>query len=143
MLFRWTAVIRRARACVLVYGPIAAGLVLVHLATHADVGLGLLLYTAGVFGGILQLYNLAERGFSLRILMDVAAAPDGLTLAAIRRQYSDGRGVDWMYAKRLGDLLARQLVWADAGSLRTTARGARLARALGAIRRFLRLGAQC
>src|SRR2546429_562395 len=45
--------------------------VFIEQARWVDLGFGLLVYVAGFFGGVLQLYNLAERGFSLRILIDI------------------------------------------------------------------------
>src|SRR5712691_12446352 len=49
-----------------------------------DLAFGLFLYCAGFFGGVLQLYNLAERGFSLRILTDIAESPgEAMTLQQI------------------------------------------------------------
>src|SRR5450631_2559343 len=33
------------------------------------------LYTAGFFGGVLQIYNLADRGLSLRMLIDISMCP--------------------------------------------------------------------
>ena len=64
------------------------------------------LWFAGFFGGILQLYNLTERGMSLRMLIDVAQSGDrGMTADEIMRDYSAGQGIAWMYQKRLDGLL--------------------------------------
>ena len=52
----------------------------------------LFLYAAGFFGGVLQLYNLADRGFSLRILIDILHAPSRtMTLDEVMTGYSGGR----------------------------------------------------
>src|SRR4051794_36547329 len=42
-----------------------------------DIAFSVFLFGVGFFGGILQLYNLADRGFSLRILIDILEAPLG------------------------------------------------------------------
>lgn len=77
----------------------------------ADLAFGLLSYGAAFAGGLLQLYNLADRGFSLRILNDLdEAGPAGLTEAEIAQQYSAGRGVRWMYEKRIEGMLSQDLV---------------------------------
>src|SRR5690242_3661120 len=57
-----------------------------------DAAFGLLLYCAGVLGGVVQLYNLAERGFSLRILIDIMESPrQALSEPEIMTGYSQGR----------------------------------------------------
>jgi hypothetical protein len=71
----------------------------------------LFLYFAGFWGGILQLYNLADRGFSLRILIDIKEDPSqSMTLDEVITGYSKGLGIDWMYQKRLNDMQARGLI---------------------------------
>lgn len=94
-----------------------------------DFGFCLFLYTAGFFGGILQLYNLAERGFSLRILIDILHASQGrMTLDEVMKYYSAGRGIAWMYSKRVEGMIAAGLVVENAGQLVLTDRGHRAAR---------------
>src|SRR4051812_20331150 len=65
--------------------------------SSVDLGFAVFLYTAGFFGGILQIYNLAERGFSLRILIDILNARSrAMTLDEVIQNYSDGKGIAWM-----------------------------------------------
>src|SRR5262249_44394277 len=59
-----------------------------------DVAFAVFLYSVGFFGGILQLYNLADRGFSLRILIDILEAPSQvMSLDDVMQGYSAGRGI--------------------------------------------------
>ena len=104
-----------------------------------DVAAGLLFYGAAFFGGVLQLYNLADRGFSLRILMDVCAAPQGITADEAYSGYSAGKGMGWMYGKRIEGMAATGLTEADGSDIVLTAKGRRTARTFSALRRFLRL----
>jgi hypothetical protein len=94
-----------------------------------DLGIGLLAYGAAVFGGILQLYNLAERGFSLRILIDIGEAADEcMTLPEVAQRYSGGRGIAWMYQKRIEDAIAQRLVRVDGDGVELLDKGRLLAR---------------
>lgn len=84
-------------------------------------------YTAGFFGGILQLYNLADRGFSLRILIDIQeSGQQGLTLDEIMKRYSQGKGIAWMYQKRLNDMLTNGLITSYNHIIKNTLKGTRL-----------------
>ena len=57
-----------------------------------DLIFGLLIYVAGYFGGVLQLYNLADRGLSLRMLIDMAeASKNGMTAKDLFAGYSNGK----------------------------------------------------
>jgi len=99
------------------------------------------LWGAGFFGGILQLYNLTERGMSLRMLIDVADAGErGLVIDEIMRGYSRGQGISWMYQKRLDGLLDQRLVRLEDGMLINGPRGRRLAVTFGRLRRLFGLG---
>jgi hypothetical protein len=130
-------------------------LVLAHLLTPAGLGIlppklqirppavdlafALFLYAAGFFGGILQLYNLAERGLSLRILIDVLHAPKGaMTLDEVMTGYGDGRGVAWMYEKRVDGMRAAGLVVESEDRLALTERGRRVARVFAWLRLLAR-----
>jgi hypothetical protein len=105
-----------------------------------DLGFGLLVYSSGYFGGLLQLYNLADRGLSLRVLIDIEESPGGRTTAAALCQgYSGGRGLVWMYDKRLADLVAGRFVEISDGLVRNTQRGTRVASNFGRARKFLRM----
>jgi len=100
----------------------------------------LFFYTAAFGGGVLQLYNLAERGFSLRILAELHAAKGSpMSLDEIAERYSDGRGLAWMYDKRLNGLVQQRLVVVEGGAVTLTGRGWFWARRLADLRRFLRL----
>ncbi len=116
--------------------------VLVILPTWLDLAFSLLVYAAAFFGGILQLYNLADRGFSLRMLIDIYESPRGaLTADELTRAYGGGRGIGWMYDKRLDGLLERGLVRVEGGTVEISTRGHRAARVLGRLVTFLRLDA--
>jgi hypothetical protein len=99
------------------------------------------LWFAGFFGGILQLYQLTERGMSLRMLIDVAeAGPAGLDVPEIMTGYSQGQGIAWMYQKRLDGLTEQRVVRLEDGVIVNGPRGRRLAGLFGRLRRLLRLG---
>jgi hypothetical protein len=99
------------------------------------------LWFAGFFGGILQLYNLTERGMSLRILIDVARSGErGMTAQEIMHGYSAGQGIAWMYQKRLDGLLEGRLIRIEHGAIVNERRGRRVARVFQRLRRLLRLG---
>jgi len=109
-------------------------------ARWVDLGFGTFLYVAAFFGGILQVYNLADRGFSLRMLIDIYESPDGvLTAEDVFERYSSGRGLAWMYQKRLDGLLDRGLILIVGGSVRNSEKGRKVALAYEWLQRFLRL----
>ncbi len=59
------------------------------------------LSTAGfVVLAYMQVYSQIGRGFSLRLLVDVERC-GGLDLEGMLREYSDGRGAQWLIDKRL------------------------------------------
>jgi hypothetical protein len=129
----------------------------VYLLTPADLGLlppslvdgrlagvlyGVAVYAALFLGGWLQLYNLAERGCSLRILIDVDEHPRrAMTAADVLRGYGAGRGIDWMVAKRLDGLVTEGFAELNAGRLLPTPRGRRAASLFASARAALRLPA--
>jgi hypothetical protein len=105
-----------------------------------ECGLGLFVYAALFFGGILQVYNLADRGFSLRVLIEIADAGNhGLSRAEIVKGYSGGRGLGWMIDKRLEGMLAQRLIAVDAAWCANTPKGARAAAVFRRLREFLQL----
>jgi hypothetical protein len=94
-----------------------------------ELAFAVFLYSAGFFGGLLQLYNLADRGFSLRIIIDVLTSQDRVaTVDQIMTGYGGGRGMSWMYAKRLDGMLLVKLIALDGDRIILTERGARTAR---------------
>ena len=99
-------------------------------------------YSASVLGGWLQLYNLADRGLSLRILIDAREHPRHTVDAGyIRRAYGGGKGIDWMYQKRLADLLRLGLVSIDESkNVALTEKGLRNARLVRFLRRLFVIG---
>jgi hypothetical protein len=105
-----------------------------------DLAFGIFLYCAAFFGGVLQLYNLAERGFSLRILIDIDEYPTRcMDLARVLHLYSAGRGIDWMYAKRIDDMVGSRLISIDETLARNTRSGDRLATAARRLRHLMSL----
>ena len=108
--------------------------------TMLDLAFFLFIYTAAFFGFILQLYNLADRGFSLRIVIDIDHAPDRhMTVDQIMNSYSAGQGISWMYQKRIDDLARLDLIRIEAGIAETTPSGRRVASRFAWLRRFLRV----
>jgi hypothetical protein len=105
-----------------------------------DLCLMLFFFSAAFFGGVLQLYNLADRGFSLRILIDFEEANSraGNTDWVVGN-YSSGQGLAWMYRNRIDGLLEAKLVRQEDGVLVLTSKGRRAADVLSAVRRFLHL----
>jgi hypothetical protein len=147
---------QRAKQMTLIYFSCVILLVLAWFTTSVDLGflspslliepgwldfsLMLFFFTAAFFGGALQLYNLADRGFSLRILIDVEQtnyhAIDAEWLVA---NYGGGKGLSWMYGKRIEGLLELKLVDRKAEMLELTSKGERVADVFLAVRRFLHL----
>lgn len=81
-------------------------------------------YTAGFFGIILQLYNLADRGFSLRMLIDLLESEHGaLNLDGVMQGYSNGNGIAWMYQKRIDGMIINGLITLDGGLAFITNKG--------------------
>jgi hypothetical protein len=155
VMFRVSSANRSAKTMLLVFlviAPVLAGLVLltpadlgflpatlVNPLTIVDLGFALFLYTAGFFGGLLQLYNLADRGFSLRILIDAIELQSGCTsLDQVMSGYSAGKGIAWMYEKRIDGMTATGLIRLEAGNMELTGKGWRVARAFGWLRDFTR-----
>jgi hypothetical protein len=149
----------RARKMTLTYFCCLIGAVLLWFTTSADLGLltqSLLIeppwldlslmmffFTAAFFGGVLQLYNLADRGFSLRILIDFAEADSRIIdIDWLIANYGGGKGLAWMYGKRIDGLLKTNLVEREGEMIELTSKGERAAAVLVAVRRFLRLEPQ-
>jgi hypothetical protein len=104
-----------------------------------DLGFTLFLYTAGFFGGLLQLYNLADRGFSLRILIDALELQSACTsLDQVMPGYSAGKGISWMYEKRIAGMTSTGLARIEGDSITLTERGWRAARVFAWLRDFTR-----
>lgn len=113
---------------------------LVEPCAWLDAAFGLVVHAALFAGGWLQLYNLADRGFSLRILIDVAEAPAArLTGEQIAAGYGGGRGAAWMREKRIEGLVETGLARWDGGRLHVTPKGRGVARLFGRLRALLRI----
>ena len=154
MMFRSLRVARRAVAIVTVFVITLPAFTLVHMLTPRDLGFlpgwltepsraadlvfGLVLYTAVFLGGVLQLYNLADRGFSLRILIDLDELGP-MSAPAVAKAYGAGQGITWMFRKRLDGLLRRGLVHSREGLIQLSDTGDFTARVFDRFRRFLRL----
>lgn len=103
---------------------------------------GVAVYGALFVGGLMQLYNLADRGFSLRILIDIDEHPArAASVAEIVRVYGGGQGMKWMLGKRIDGLLHEGLAESRDGRLVPTARGRRAAGGFTRARTLLRLEA--
>jgi hypothetical protein len=159
LVLRFHPTPRRARQMMLSYFACLIGTALVWFVTSADLGflappllieppwldlsLMLFFFSAAFFGGVLQLYNLADRGLSLRILIDFAEADSRIIDTDwLIANYGSGKGLAWMYEKRIAGMLETNLVERKAEMIELTSKGARAAGVLFAIRRFLRLEPQ-
>jgi hypothetical protein len=155
-LLRFGVTSRRARSMLIAFLSVLPLLLVAHLVTPPDLGFlpaalampivwidiafALFLYSVGFFGGILQLYNLADRGFSLRILIDILEAPSQeMRLDDVMQGYSAGRGIAWMYAKRLEDLQSAGLAKVEGESLVLTPKGQRVAKLFTWLQEFARV----
>jgi hypothetical protein len=156
LAFRVHSTTQRARQMTLIYFGCVVLAVLAWFNTPIDLGfiapsllieprwldlcLMLFFFTAAFFGGVLQLYNLADRGFSLRILIDIAEAdPRVVDIDWLISKYGGGRGLIWMYAKRIEGLLDTKIVCRKGEFIELTSKGERVADVFLIARRFLRL----
>lgn len=102
----------------------------------------LFFFSAAFFGGVLQLYNLADRGFSLRLLIDIMECPAGTAdVDYLMTNYSRGRGIGWMYRKRINGMIERGFARRSGGSILLAPKGAVTAALFISLRRFLRVDA--
>ena len=154
--FRLSPSAHRARQMLFVYLFCLAALAALWFATPDDLGLlgrslltepawldfaaTLFFFSAAFFGGALQLYNLCDRGFSLRILIDMLEAPTGaFDVDYLTANYSNGRGLAWMYRKRIDDIIAVRLVDQVNKRIVLTSKGEMFANLFINARRVLRL----
>jgi len=156
LLFRAVPIRRRAAAMLRLFLATVPLYVGAYAATPADLrflspwlveprfvpacAFGLFVYGALFFGGWLQVYNLADRGCALHILLAIGESPDrAMSAPEIEIRYERGRGLHWMADKRIEDILAIGLATLRAGRLHATPKGARVARLFGPLRAFLHL----
>lgn len=156
VLFRLVDVPRRAAAMLGIFLATIPLYVAAYALTPADLWLlpgglveprgflcgafGLFVHAALFLGGWLQVYNLAERGFSLRILIDIDESPArGLSPEEEEAAYGGGRGMGWMLDKRIEGLLSTRLMVERDGRLMATDKGTRAARLFGGLRAFLQI----
>lgn len=155
LLLRTIRTPRRVRALTLGYAVCLALLAALWCSTPDDLGFlpaallteprwldftaALFFFTAAFFGGVLQLYNLADRGFSLRILIDAMESPATGDIDRMMANYSRGQGISWMYRKRMDGLLAGGIVTVSGGAVALTPKGTRAAALFSALRDFLRV----
>jgi hypothetical protein len=147
---------QRARLMLIAFLSVLPVLLAVHLLTPpnlgflsaelvmpiawVDIAFAVFLYSVGFFGGILQLYNLADRGFSLRIMIDILHAPSGLMrLDDVMQGYSAGHGIAWMYAKRLKNMQSAGLASIEGEYLVLTPKGRRVAELFTCLQEFARV----
>ncbi|HWE52234.1 MAG TPA: hypothetical protein VG273_20735 [Bryobacteraceae bacterium] len=104
-----------------------------------EISFMLFVYGSCFFGGILQVYGLADRGFSLRISIDIEKSARGsLTVEEVIESYSMGRGTRWLYEKRTEGLETLNLIEVRGSIVRITPAGQRIAVPLAWLRRFLK-----
>jgi len=106
------------------------------LQSHSiDIIVCVFFYIASISGGWIQLYNLADRGLSLRILIDILGSKqEGLNVDEVSARYSESKGIRWMYQKRLNDLAKLELIEILEGQVSLTSKGKKT----GVIFRMLR-----
>jgi hypothetical protein len=155
-LFRLCHIERRAAALLAVFGLSLIMMIALCFATPDDLMIipdnllarpnwldlasAVFFFFAAFLGGVLQLYNIADRGFSVRILIDLTEQPRGrATAATLLECYSRGKGIGWMYQKRIDDMIQNRLITVDFGTASLTERGARVAKIFGIMRRLLRV----
>ena len=155
LIFRLSRTRTSAKTMLMVFVPVTPVLIAAVLLTPADLGVlpdrlsspsmlvdlgfALFLYSAGFFGGLLQLYNLADRGFSLRILIDALGLQSEYTnLDQVMPGYSAGKGISWMYDKRIAGMTSTGLARIEGNSIILTEKGWRAARVFAWLRGFTR-----
>lgn len=88
----------------------------------------------------LEIQSLLSRGYSLRILVDIAAHGGSVDIPSLKATYGGGMGVSGLVAKRLRSLNRLGLVELDSDSVGPLTRTGRIAAALTiGFRRLLRL----
>jgi hypothetical protein len=156
VIFRLRAIRARAAMMMKVFMLSIAAFIVVHRVTPYDLWLlpdglveaawpidlvfGLVVYAALFLGGVLQIYAQADRGFSARILLDIAdAGPKGLGVSDVMREYSAGKGIGWLCERRIEGMIQQAFVVPDGKDFVNSRRGIRTAAVAGWLRDWLRL----
>jgi hypothetical protein len=157
VMLRYWKIERRARALLWVFVVTLGAMIAVSVATPSnlmilpdallatppwfDLVSSVFFFAAAFFGGILQIYNLADRGLSLRILIDLHEQPNRRgTVDSLYHGYGGGKGIGWMYRKRLDDMVRNGLITIDGGAVALTSRGRKSAGMVEPLRRFFKIG---
>jgi hypothetical protein len=158
-LFHLSRIVRRANALLWVF---AVGLIFLITSSVAtpddltflpnrlmaeprwfDLASSVFFFTAAFFGGVLQLYNLADRGLSLRILIDLLEQADQQgTVESMFEGYSQGKGMHWMYDKRIEGMVRNHLISFERNGFVLTTSGRRTAKVYAWLRRVLNVDAE-
>jgi hypothetical protein len=104
-----------------------------------DSAFALFTYSASIFGGWLQLYNLADRGMSLRVLIDAYEDDGIITPRKISADYGAGKGIKWMYEKRVLDIQRLGLILIQGDKFILTVKGIRNASLIILLRKYYAL----
>ncbi|MBI3546725.1 MAG: hypothetical protein HY081_09080 [Gammaproteobacteria bacterium] len=108
-----------------------------------DLAYAIFIFAASFFGGWLQLYNLADRGLSLQILIDAEKNSTArIDASSVIQNYSHGKGMAWMYQKRLDDLVRLALIKVDSSRATLTEKGIRYAKIAAWLRKFFGVAQQ-
>jgi hypothetical protein len=87
--------------------------------------------------GYVEFWSLIERSFSLRIVIDTAAAPAPLAAEDMAAAYGGGRGLAWMMEKRIEDLVGSGMLAIGGGRHVLSRRGRAVAVVFRGLRRAL------
>jgi len=87
--------------------------------------------------GYVEFWSLFERSVSLRILIDTAADPEGLTPDQMARRYAEGRGLEWMMDKRIADLVGSGMLVESTHGYRLSGRARVVARVFRGLQRVV------
>jgi len=105
-------------------------------AAQVIAGLSLTVFCALAYA---QVFSLTIRGFSLRILVDIDEH-DSLTMEQIMASYSEGRGMDWMFERRLSGLESVGMIRRGNTTIALTGPGLWLGLTGVWTKRFLKMG---
>jgi len=97
--------------------------------------------TAGFFClGYMEAFSMICRGFSLHIMVDVYESKS-LDIEGIKMKYGAGKGIDWLFNKRIANMRELGLVDVGGGILKIRPLGALVGRAGLLMKNGLKMGA--